>query len=1177
MYDKHTNSWVSNPESKINSRKYLVDLVLNEVTSKRFHCSLGDRGKQLNQTSFPFALFPPFRNEHPDINRRIIGYFHSISMRGRFSIAVLSFSVSKDDVCLKQTGGDKNVWKQRLAQSRGSSRYSPADEESDGPSTPPQRSPPSRRASVRRRKPTPTPEPSEINKELPDYQLPKREGTTARRVPSRVPAEEFAPHVPDVPVLPDEPILPAVVDELPQITTAAPEDKSQGRRRRPKKRRRPQNGAAKPATNAEKLDVTVPEKSRVPVPVPELLDVDQKRPEPFSVNPERISNPNKFDSPAGLEEKPLWSDDKLVNTDGDSGRRNPEPAPYYPPQVGTNRLPIEDTERIESARELPEPTPPAYPDIPSKRYSLPVDEPSSRASYVPVLTPIRVPTESRSHAPEDFPETRNQESTRRSRPSDRRGPQRATSNRTPSIPIPEVDEERIIPGTRAPQHFLPRDSQPSIPEKALPEVRLPATEPPHLANEFTDKPGFETAEELLERLQEEGNPAVEGIDLQGPDAASRLPNPGDAPYDDAYPPYSENIGSEERSADVVPHRREEDIPAAPRASFNDIQPQETPKRQSTNNVDTDGRQISRYEPPLQRGGFGSRGSERSEITRTTSEDNSRTQIPARGRGSSRYQPEAAPEEFSRTRSTSRSSSDSSSNTPTRTRSSQAPSQAPTRSRNTQRYQPDPAESRARVSTRRQPVDPEYAEERPVDVDYRRRAPAPAHEEDSQYVPPPPQSAPVNVPDEEYIPVRSAARSRPPQHDARDTAEPYLHEELPEDQPDPNAYAPEYQAPRQPSRRRPVDQRGPPPREQPVGQRGPPLREQGEDQRGSPVREQPERQVSRQTSRRENAGHRNAVRQPQPEYRAPEENTRYQAEYQAPPQNSRNQARPVPQRDLNHERQSARGHQSRARQPESSPSQGRASGSSKFTCPEAFGFFADPVQCDKYHECRNGTAVENLCHDGLAFNEVAAPKFLRCDSYRDVDCSSRPELQEAKPTANCPRRYGLYPHETDCTKFFNCVDGAATEVQCPPGLTFNDDRATCDWADLVKSSCKTEDLLGFKCPEPNTHDLVDGVYTTYPHPDNCQMHFFCIKGEDGLRRPRLLTCHEGLVYNPTTKACARPEEVPGCEDFYGSRSPPPKAQRKPAREPVREPIEPEEYEEPPTPKPRRRVQHRRQRN
>ncbi|GIZ02469.1 protein obstructor-E [Caerostris extrusa] len=1053
------------------------------------------------------------------------------------------------------------VFSDAWAQNRGSARYSAAEEELDGDVTRAQRQPTVRRTSARRRRPTPAPEEPEYAKELPEYQLPSREATTGRRVPSRIPAEEFAPPLPEAPVLPEEPILPAVVDELPQITTAAPGEKTQGRRRRPKKRRRPQNGGA---PKPENVDIADPEKNKVPV--PELLDTEQRRPQPFSNNPELINNPNTYDFPPTLVENPSWSDDKLVNAAGEPERpRSPEPAPYYPPQVGTNRLPMDDSERIESPRGYSEPSRPvSNQEVPNRRYvpSKPADESPERASYVPVLPPIRVPTEARSRLPsEDYPTSRNQESTRT---SDRRSSQRTSSNRNPSVPKPNPDEESRIAAARAPQNFIPHDKQPSIPE-SLPEVRLPATEQPFLANEYdknlNEQPSYGNAEEILGDLNEEGIPIVENIDLQGPTTASRHRESSDVVYDSPYSSYNDNIDAEEHVTVPAPHRRQETEPQVPRNTYNDVQPQEPPKRsQTNNNVDIGDSQISRYEPPLQR--YGGRGSERSENTRSTIQEDSPTEAPKRGRGSSRYRPEGSTDDFSRTRSSSRSSSDSSS-APVRGRSSQAPSQTPTRSRNTQRYQPDPAESSSRVSTRRQPVNSEYAENPSEESHYRQRAPAPSPSGEEDYNRPPLRGAPANAPEEEHVPVRNAAQSRPPQYETRDAA--YTYEELPAE--DPNVYEPEYQAPRQQSRREPESQRGP------------------------PVREQPERQAPRQSNR--NVPHRSAPRQPQPEYNAPpqennryqsqpeydappQENTRYQPQYQAP-QNVRSQARPTPQRapPSNQERQPAPRQPSRSRHQEPSPNQGRSSGSGRFSCPEPYGYFADSVQCDKYYECRNGTSFESLCEDGLAFNEASSPKFLRCDSLRDVDCSKRPELQKAKPTKNCPRKYGLYPHESDCTKFWNCVDGAATEVQCPQGLTFNDDRATCDWADLVKSSCKTEDLLGFTCPEPNAHDLQDGVYTTYAHPDNCQLHFFCIKGEDGSRKPRLLTCHEGLVYNPTSKSCARPEEVPGCEDFYGSRSPPPKQQRKPA---AREPVEPEEYEEePPTPKPRRRVQHRRVRN
>ncbi|GFV77084.1 protein obstructor-E [Trichonephila clavipes] len=1038
-----------------------------------------------------------------------------------------------------------------LAQNRGSVRYSGNDEEFDGDSTRAQPPAPTRRVSSRRRRPTPAPEPAELADELPAYQAPKRVGTTGRRVPSRVSTQEFAPPPPAAPLLPEEPILPVVVDELAPITTATPDDKTQGRRRRPKKRRRPQNGATKPGANPEKQNINDPEKIKVPV--TELIDTDQKRPQPYSSNPELNSNPNTYDSPAGLADKALWPNNKLENSAGEPGLRNPEPTQYYPPQVGTNRLPIDDSEGNEP-RGFGEPEAPVLnQEIPSRRYipPNPVEEQPSRGSYVPVLAPIRVPSDTHSRLPlEDYTESRTQENNQRGRQSQRISPQRSAGTRTPSVPIP--DEASRISGASPAQNFIPRDNQPSIPERSHAEVRLPATEQPFLVNEydkaFDSQPGYEDVEEILSGLNNDENTSVGNIDQPMPTTSTRLPS-SEVHYDTSYPDYNENIGPADRSRTSEPNRREETEPQAPRSSYNEAPPQETPKRtQSNNNPDTGRSQLLRYEPPLQRYGSrgGSEGSDLQENPRHSTRDSQPSAAPTRGRGSSRYQSERAPEEITRTRGSSRSSSDSSSGAPTRTRSSQAPSQAPTRSRNTQRYQPDPEESSSRVSTRRQPVDTEYAavEDRPTN--YRQRVPAPVADEEPEYVRQPPRGAPVRELPEDIDPVGNTQRSRPPQYDDRD--EPYLYEEPLEDQREPIAYEPEYQAPRQTNRRQPPVQRTPPPREQ------------------------PERQITRQPSRRQNAPQREAPRHEQPDYREPQENTRYQPQYQAP-QNTRHQSRPAPQSEPNQGRQQAPRQQSRARQPEPSPNQGRSSGSSRFSCPEGFGYFADPVQCDKYYECRNGTAVESLCEDGLAFNEIGAPKFLRCDSLRDVDCSARPELQEAKPTKNCPRRYGLYPHETDCTKFWNCVDGAATEVQCPPGLTFNDDRATCDWADLVKSSCKTEDLLGFTCPEPNAVDLQDGVYTTYPHPDNCQLHFVCIKGEDGARRPRMLTCHEGLVYDPVSKTCSRPDGVAGCEDFYGIRSPPPK-QRKPA---AREPIEEEEYEDPPTPKPRRRVQNRRVRN
>ncbi|MBC9911129.1 carbohydrate-binding module family 14 protein [Chitinophaga varians] len=39
---------------------------------------------------------------------------------------------------------------------------------------------------------------------------------------------------------------------------------------------------------------------------------------------------------------------------------------------------------------------------------------------------------------------------------------------------------------------------------------------------------------------------------------------------------------------------------------------------------------------------------------------------------------------------------------------------------------------------------------------------------------------------------------------------------------------------------------------------------------------------------------------------------------------------------------------------------------------------------------------------------------------------------------------LYPHPSDCTKFYRCSNGMLYELECPPGLHFNPAMQVCDW-------------------------------------------------------------------------------------------------------------------------------------
>ncbi|KAL1431663.1 hypothetical protein MTO96_013776 [Rhipicephalus appendiculatus] len=176
-----------------------------------------------------------------------------------------------------------------------------------------------------------------------------------------------------------------------------------------------------------------------------------------------------------------------------------------------------------------------------------------------------------------------------------------------------------------------------------------------------------------------------------------------------------------------------------------------------------------------------------------------------------------------------------------------------------------------------------------------------------------------------------------------------------------------------------------------------------------------------------------------------------------------------------------------------------------------GYFPHETQCDSYYECRNGTVIQGFCPDGLVFNDESSYKHLRCDLPFDINCQNRPYLQPAQGVGNCPPSLGY-------------------------GLAYNERRGVCDWPDLVER-CDAEAYLGFQCPEPTAYELQDFVNPPYAHPRDCAKHFVCVATYYGKRLPRLLSCDEGTVFNPSTRTCDDPVNVPGCENYYGAQEDP----------------------------------------
>ncbi|EDX15732.1 GD17570 [Drosophila simulans] len=71
----------------------------------------------------------------------------------------------------------------------------------------------------------------------------------------------------------------------------------------------------------------------------------------------------------------------------------------------------------------------------------------------------------------------------------------------------------------------------------------------------------------------------------------------------------------------------------------------------------------------------------------------------------------------------------------------------------------------------------------------------------------------------------------------------------------------------------------------------------------------------------------------------------------------------------------------------------------------------------------------------------------------------------------------------CTNYYLCYHGHAMEMHCDNELYFNSLSGQCDYPDKVQ--CAFED--------PRSHKCLPHMTEFFPHPDNCNYFYYCIKG------------------------------------------------------------------------------------
>lgn len=183
------------------------------------------------------------------------------------------------------------------------------------------------------------------------------------------------------------------------------------------------------------------------------------------------------------------------------------------------------------------------------------------------------------------------------------------------------------------------------------------------------------------------------------------------------------------------------------------------------------------------------------------------------------------------------------------------------------------------------------------------------------------------------------------------------------------------------------------------------------------------------------------------------------------------------------------------------------------CKKENGLFIHEQYCDYYYECENGVATLQACPNGLAFSGKGRGLMQNCDYPHRVGCpdnDGRVMGQAPIGSENCAWQYGVFPHQTSCTRYWQCWNGTSTIQQCPFSLLYNDVLHSCDWPDNVPD-CQKHPI----CKDtPNGHIAIE---------KSCVRFWLCVGGY-----PRLQRCPAGLAFSPDALRCELAQNVPGCE-------------------------------------------------
>ncbi|XKL68251.1 hypothetical protein PGB90_003742 [Kerria lacca] len=179
--------------------------------------------------------------------------------------------------------------------------------------------------------------------------------------------------------------------------------------------------------------------------------------------------------------------------------------------------------------------------------------------------------------------------------------------------------------------------------------------------------------------------------------------------------------------------------------------------------------------------------------------------------------------------------------------------------------------------------------------------------------------------------------------------------------------------------------------------------------------------------------------------------------------------------------------------------------------------ADVTYCDRYWECIDGQPELYDCPNGLVFAGKNRGVTEGCDyPWRASYCEDKQLANGPISKEHCDWLYGIFGHETSCTRYWTCWNGTATEQLCIGGLLYNENTRSCDWPNNVEG-CQKHPLCN---DDPNGN---------VPLGKSCNRYWQCQGGY-----PRLQRCPAMLVFDKRSLRCV----VPPTEDCEVPTTPPP---------------------------------------